>query len=116
MTDRGWGRASGRGELPVEDDLIITENFPTACRQRRPSKGKEEERIEREDCVKEEAKCSRESRGSRPPLLRCWGQIDASLLSHLQVNPPPSLPGRQQVPDLADPGAVGEPEGRGRTS
>lgn len=30
--------------MPVEDDLIITENFPTACTQRRPSKGKKEEK------------------------------------------------------------------------
>lgn len=32
------------GWLPVVDDLTITENFPTACTQRKPSKGKKEEK------------------------------------------------------------------------
>lgn len=34
----------GGGGLLVVDDLTITGNFPTACTQRRPSKGKKDEK------------------------------------------------------------------------
>lgn len=34
----------GLGWLSVVDDLTITGNFPTACTQRRPSKGKKDEK------------------------------------------------------------------------
>lgn len=39
----GEGGGDGRG-VPVVDDLTITGNFPTACTQRGPSKGKKDEK------------------------------------------------------------------------
>lgn len=42
--DGSGGGGGGVGGLSVVDDLTITGDFPTACTQRRPSKGKKDEK------------------------------------------------------------------------